>query len=442
MWWAKAAYLDYLIQGIEPVIVDSQVSTTIPIGKPRIYYGELTNTHVMTQTQVKELDYPSGSDNVYNTYDGRGGVAIGSFWKRLLFAKHLRDWRMVLADNFTPQTHLLFRRRIADRVSAIAPFLRLDSDPYLVVVDTQGKTWERGSDRPASLDQSYLYWVMDAYTVSDRYPYSDPQGNDFNYIRNSVKVVIDAYYGSVNFYVSDSQDLIIQSWQQIFPDMFQPLDQKPSALRQHIRYAQELYRVQTAQLMDYHMTDPIVFYNREDQWRAPNEIYGDRPQVVEPYFLITKLPTGNSEEFILLRPFTPTQRNNLIAWMAARSDGEQYGKMLLYVFPKQELVFEPEQIEARINQDPLISERISLWNRQGSRAAQGNLLVIPIEQSLLYVEPLYLEAEQNQLPTLAQVIVAYGNRIAMTETLERSLKAVFQEPPADTTIISPLGQEK
>ena len=284
--------------------------------------------------------------------------------------------------------------------------------------------------------------MLDAYTVSDRYPYSDPQGNDFNYIRNSVKVVIDAYHGSVNFYVSDSQDPIIQSWQRIFPGMFQPLDQMPSALRQHIRYAQELYRVQTAQLMNYHMTDPIVFYNREDQWRAPNEIYGDRPQVVEPYFLITKLPTGDSEEFILLQPFTPTQRNNLIAWMAARSDGEQYGKMLLYVFPKQELVFGPEQIEARINQDPLISERISLWNRQGSRAAQGNLLVIPIEQSLLYVEPLYLEAEQNQLPTLAQVIVAYGNRIAMTETLERSLKAVFQEPSADTPIIRPLGQEK
>jgi uncharacterized protein len=435
---------DYLIQGIEPVSVDFQVSSTIPIGKPRIYYGELANTYVMTQTQVPELDYPSGSDNVYNTYDGWGGVAIGSFWQRLLFAKHLRDWRMVLADNFTPQTHLLFRRRIVDRVSTIAPFLRFDSDPYLVVVNTQGKSWERHSDRsnsPAVLDQSYLYWMLDAYTVSDRYPYSDPHGNDFNYIRNSVKVVIDAYHGSVNFYVADSQDPIIQSWQRIFPDMFQPLDQMPTALRQHVRYAQDLYRVQTSQLMDYHMTEPTVFYNREDQWRAPNEIYGSQQQVVEPYFLITKLPTGDSEEFILLRPFTPTQRNNLIAWMAARSDGDQYGKMLLYVFPKQELVFGPEQIEARINQDPLISERISLWNRQGSRAAQGNLLVVPIEQSLLYVEPLYLEAEQNQLPTLAQVIVAYGNRIAMTATLERSLKAVFQAPSADTPIIRPLEQE-
>ncbi|HEY9643871.1 MAG TPA: UPF0182 family protein, partial [Coleofasciculaceae cyanobacterium] len=428
---------DYLIQGIEPVVVDDRVKNSIPIGKPRIYYGELTDTYVMTQTQVKELDYPSGSDNVYNVYDGRGGVSIGNLWRRLLFAKHLRDWRMVLTDNFVPQTKLLFRRQIDQRVQAIAPFLKFDSDPYLVVVDTGGKAWQaRGQNDPA--DQSYLYWMIDAYTVSDRYPYSDPNTNNFNYIRNSVKVVVDAYHGSVNFYVADAQDPVIRSWQRIFPGMFQPIEQMPSALRQHIRYPQDLYGIQTEQLMAYHMTDPVVFYNREDQWRASNEIYAGKQQQVEPYYLITKLPTGNDEEFILLRPFTPAQRTNLIAWMAARSDGNQYGKMLLYVFPKQKLVFGPEQIEARINQDPAISGRISLWNRQGSRAVQGNLLVIPIEQSLLYVEPLYLEAEQNQLPTLARVIVAYGNRIAMAESLERSLQAVFQAPSPDAPIVRPV----
>lgn len=432
---------DYLVRGIEPVIVDAQVGDSIPIGKPRIYYGELTDNHVMTQTRVRELDYPSGSDNVYNNYDGRGGVNIGRFWHQLLFAKHLRDWRMIFTEDFTPQTKLLFRRNIKDRIRAIAPFLRYDTDPYLVSVDPGSKTWERGYQNappPSEPDQSYLYWIIDAYTDSDHFPYSDPGENDFNYIRNSVKVVVDAYHGSVNFYVANEQDPVINSWRKVFPDMFQPLEQMPEALRTHIRYAKDLYQVQSNQLMTYHMTDAIVFYNREDQWRAPNEIYGNQQQLVEPYFLIMKLPTGTSEEFILLRPFTPVQRNNLIAWLAARSDGEQYGTMLLYNFPKQKLVYGPEQIEARINQDPVISQRISLWNRQGSRAVQGNLLVIPIDQSLLYVEPIYLEAEQNKLPTLARVIVVYGSRIVMAETLEKALESIFQPAPSDSPIIRPV----
>jgi uncharacterized protein len=426
---------DYLVRGIESAVSDPRVRNSIPIGKPRIYYGELSNTYVMTQTTVLELDYPSGSDNVYNTYEGRGGVSIGNFAQRLLYAKHLKDWRMLFTDNFTPATRLLFRRNISERVKAIAPFLRYDSDPYLVVVDTDTKQWQHNYRPQQGTDESYLYWIIDAYTTSNRYPYSDPLGNDFNYIRNSVKVVIDAYHGSVNFYIADLQDPIIQAWSQTFPSMFQPLDAMPVGLQRHIRYPQDFYQVQSNQFMTYHMTDPVVFYNREDQWRAPNEIYGSEQQIVEPYYLIMKLPIGSDEEFILLRPFTPAQRNNLIAWLAARSDWEQYGKILLYVFPKQELVFGPEQIEARINQDPVISERISLWNRQGSKAVQGNLLVIPIERSLLYVEPLYLVAEQTQLPTLVRVIVAYGSRIAMAETLEGALDAIFTAPPTTETPI-------
>lgn len=426
---------DYLIRGIESTGSDPRVRNSIPIGKPRIYYGELSNTYVMTQTSVLELDYPSGSDNVYNTYTGRGGISIGNFGQRLLYAKHLKDWRMMFTDNFTPQSRLLFRRNISERVKAIAPFLRYDSDPYLVVVDAGGKQWQHNYYPQAGTDESYLYWIIDAYTTSDRYPYSDPLGNNFNYIRNSVKVVIDAYHGSVNFYIADLQDPIIQAWSQTFPGMFQPLDAMPISLQRHIRYPQDFYQVQSNQLMTYHMTDPIVFYNREDQWRAPNEIYGSEQQLVEPYYLIMKLPIGSGEEFILLRPFTPAQRNNLIAWLAARSDRDQYGKILLYVFPKQELVFGPEQIEARINQDPVISQRISLWNRQGSQAVQGNLLVVPIERSLLYVEPLYLVAEQTQLPTLVRVIVAYGSRIAMAETLDGALDAIFTAPPTTETPI-------
>jgi uncharacterized protein len=432
---------DYLVQGIEPVTIDPRVKNFIPIGKPRIYYGEITDNYVMTNTRVQELDYPSGSDNVYNTYDGWGGINIGSFWQRLILGKHLRDWRMVLSEDFTSETRVLFRRNINQRVRAIAPFLRYDSNPYLVVADTQGKQWQQAAEISKAPDESYLYWIIDAYTTSDRYPYSDPLNNSFNYIRNSVKVVIDAYHGSVTFYVTNEQDPIIQTWRRVFPNLFRPISQMPEALRQHIRYPQDLYRVQSNQLMTYHMTDPIVFYNREDQWRAPNEIYGSQQQLVQPYYLITKLPSGQSEEFILLRPFTPAQRNNLIAWLSARSDGDQYGKMLLYTFPKQRLIYGPEQIEARINQDPVISQRISLWNRQGSRAVQGNLLVIPIERSLLYVEPLYLEAEQNQLPTLVQVIVAYRDRIVMADTLEKALEAIFRPVTSEPAIVRPVDEE-
>ncbi|MBW4517940.1 MAG: UPF0182 family protein [Timaviella obliquedivisa GSE-PSE-MK23-08B] len=439
---------EYLVQGIEPMTIEPRIRNYIPIGKPRIYYGEMTDTYVMTQTQVKELDYPSGSDNVYSTYDGRGGVGIGNFWQRLILGKHLRDWQMILTNDFTPQTKVLFRRNINQRIRAIAPFLRYDSNPYLVVADTQGKQWQqKGTDLPNpsdvnSTDESYLYWMIDAYTMSDRYPYSDPLTHPFNYIRNSVKVVVDAYHGSVNFYVADESDPIIQTWKKVFPNVFQSLDQMPEILRQHIRYPQDLYEVQSNHLMTYHMTDPIVFYNREDQWRAPNEIYDAEQQLVKPYYLITKLPgSQQGEEFILLRLFTPAQRNNLIAWLFARSDGDQYGEMRLYTLPKQRLIYGPEQIEARINQDPIISQQISLWNRQGSRAVQGNLLVVPIERSLLYVEPLYLEAEYNKLPTLVQVIVAYRDRIVMADTLQKALEAIFRPVGEKPAIIRPVEEE-
>jgi uncharacterized protein len=410
------------------------IRDSIPISRPRIYYGEITNTYVMAPTKVQELDYPSGEDNVYNTYDGLGGIKISNWWQRVLFAHYLKDWQMVLTRNFTPETKLLFRRNINERVRAIAPFLRYDNDPYLVVADAEGLQNRGDSDQlPVT---NYLYWVIDAYTTSDRYPYSDPGNYEFNYIRNSVKVVIDAYNGSIFFFVADPNDPLIQTWQSIFPGLFKPLSEMPSALRSHIRYAEDFYSSQSERFLTYHMTDPQVFYNREDQWQIPQEIYGSEPQQVQPYYLIMKLPTAVSEEFILLLPFTPTQRSNLIGWLAARSDGENYGKLLLYQFPKQELVFGPEQIEARINQDPVISQQISLWNRRGSRAIQGNLLVIPIQRSLLYVEPLYLEAEQNSLPTLVRVIVAYENRIVMAETLEQALQAIFQPPkPSAPAII-------
>ena len=423
----------YFVKDIAHNTSSQAVRRSIPISEPRIYFGELTNTYVMTNTQVRELDYPSGDDNVYTTYTGASGIFISNPLRRLLFAWHLRDWQMLFTEDFTPDTRILFRRRITDRVQTIAPFLRFDSDPYLVIADIQEDTSQWGTNpKPVQQvtatdgDPNYLYWVIDAYTTSDRYPYSDPLQNDFNYIRNSVKVVVDAYNGAVRFFVTDPEDPIIQTWRRLLPGMFEPLSAMPTPLLEHIRYPQDFYQVQSRHLMTYHMTDPQVFYNREDQWRAPNEIYGTEAQQVDPYYLIMRLPEEETEEFILLSPFTPAQRNNLVAWLAASSDGDRYGRILLYRFPKQELVFGPEQIEARINQDPAISQRISLWDTQGSRAIQGNLLVIPIERSLLYVEPLYLEAEQNRLPALARVILVYRNRIAMAETLDDALAAVFQ----------------
>ncbi len=409
------------------------IRDSIPTDNPRLYYGELTNTYIMTNTKVKELDFPSGQDNVYNTYDGTGGIKIGSWERRLLFAQYLKDWQMLFTHNFTADTRLLFRRNINRRIREIAPFLQYDQNPYLVAVNT-GKQNPRG-------EESYLYWIVDAYTTSDRYPYSDPGKKNFNYIRNSVKIVIDAYNGDVNFYIADATDPIIQTWSKIFPQLFKPLAVMPASLQQHIRYPEDLLRTQSESLLNYHMTDPQVFYNREDQWRIPQEIYGGKEQLVQPYYLIMKL-TGTAEEFVLFHVYTPTSRNNLISFLFARSDGKDYGKLLLYQLPKQKLIYGPEQIEALINQDPVISQRISLWNREGSRVIQGNLLVIPIEESLLYVEPLYLEAEKNSLPTLVQVIVVYENQIIMADNLQKALQAVFvpQQSTTAPAIVRPLEE--
>jgi uncharacterized protein len=413
--------------------VSSQIiRDNIPLTNPRIYYGELTNNYVMVKTKVRELDYPKEAENAYNIYDGTGGIRLKNYGLRLIFAQYLQDWQMLFTRNFTTETKLLLRRNITQRIRYIAPWLRYDKNPYLVVANTS--TSENQKDR-------HLYWMIDAYTISDRYPYSDPGQNKFNYIRNSVKVVVNAYDGDVSFYIADRQDPIIKTWSKVFPQLFKPLEAMPLSLQTHIRYPEDLFSIQSERLLTYHMTDPQVFYNREDQWQIPQEIYGTEAREVEPYYLIMRLPTANTEEFILLHPYTPSSRPNLIAWLAARSDGDNYGKLLLYKFPKQRLVYGQNQIEALINQDPIISQQISLWNREGSKAIQGNLLIIPLEQSLLYVEPLYIEAAQNSLPTLARVIVVYKNKIVMAETLNIAISAIFQ--PAtnnESTIIRPVEE--
>ncbi len=392
------------------------IKQSIPISYPRIYYGKATNNYIMTNTKVQEFDFPSGDQNIYHTYDGTGGIKIDKVWRKVAFSIYLRDWRMLLTRNFTPETNLMFRRNIRERVKRIAPFLYYDRDPYLVV-----KTGNQ-------ITNNNLYWLLDAYTISDYYPYSDAGDNQFNYIRNSVKVLISAENGTVEFYITDKSDPLIQSWQKIFPKMFKSFAEMPPTIKNHIRYPIDLFSTQSERLLTYHMSDPQVFYNKEDQWQIPEEIYGNEILSINPYYLIMKLPIAKKEEFVLLHPYTPISRPNLTAWLAARCDGEEYGKLLLYQFPKQKLIYGPDQIQALINQDPIISGQISLWNRQGSKAVQGNLLVIPIEQSLLYVEPLYLEAEQNGLPTLVRVIVVYENRIIMAETLKKALDAIFKNP--------------
>ncbi|BAQ65023.1 integral membrane protein [Geminocystis sp. NIES-3709] len=400
------------------------VRNSIPIYRPRIYYGQATNDYIMTNTKVKEFDFPSGEENVYHTYDGDGGIYLNSFRRKFLFSLYLRDWRMLLTNNFTSKTRILFRRNLWDRLKAIAPFLYYDRDPYLVVA--------KGNND----ESNHLYWLIDGYTISDHYPYSDAGDNLFNYIRNSVKVLINAEDGNVIFYISDESDPIIKVWSKIFPELFQPLSNMPDDIKQHTRYPIDLFNTQSERLLTYHVTDPQVLYNREDQWQVPEEIYGSEVLSMQPYYLIMKLPIADKEEFILLHPYTPISRPNLIAWLAARSDRENYGKLLLYQFPKQRLVYGPSQIEALINQDPIISGQISLWDRQGSKAIQGNLLIIPIEESLLYVEPVYIEADKNSVPTLARVIVVYENKIVMAETLRKALENIFGEgKPDDSPIV-------
>ncbi|MEL6346532.1 MAG: UPF0182 family protein [Myxococcota bacterium] len=397
------------------------VGIDLPINRPEIYYGELTNTYVMVNSGTEEFDYPAGDENVYTTYAGKGGVPIGQLWQQAIFAMHFSSLDILLSQYILPETRVMFRRTISDRVSRLAPFLSFDQDPYLVVAD--GK----------------MYWMIDAYTTTRFIPYSEPQRLErsrVNYIRNSVKVVVDAYNGSVDFYIADDDDPLIQVYANIFEDSFKPLSAMPASLQDHIRYPSDFFDRQAEMYRAYHMKDPTVFYNKEDMWAIPRELYAGQEQPMDSYYLIMKLPSAEEAEFILLLPFVPRGKDNMISWLAARCDKENYGNLVLYQFPKQKLIYGPRQIEARIDQNPEISEMITLWSQAGSRVVRGNLLVIPIGNSLMYVEPLYLQAESSQLPELKRVIVSYENRIAMRQTLDEALRAVFapdDTEPVDST---------
>ncbi|MBU2574359.1 MAG: UPF0182 family protein [Elusimicrobia bacterium] len=396
---------EFFIKDIPP-----RSATGLKITRPEIYYGEAKGSYVIVKTRSKEFDYPSGDENIYTRYAGAGGVGIGGFLRKLLFAIHFREIKILFSGDITPESRILFHRNIQGRLSRAAPFLRYDQDPYMVI-SREGK----------------LHWIVDAYTTTDRYPYSESINGIGNYIRNSVKVVVDAYNGSLAFYVSDESDPIVRTYGKIFPGVFKPISEMPEDLRSHIRYPQDLFSLQADIYGTYHMTDPQVFYNKEDLWKIPEKSFGNQVQKsMAPYYTIMKLASvGDREEFILMVPFTPARKENMIAWMAARCDAPNYGKLLVYNFPKQKLVYGPQQIESRIDQESEISKQLSLWNQGGSKVLRGSLLVIPIENSLIYVQPLYLEATGGGLPELKRVIVAYGNVIAMEENLEESLNRIF-----------------
>ena len=386
------------------------------ITEPRVYFGESAGGYVIVKGSTPEFDYPKGKDNVYANYDGVDGIAIGGAAWRTLFAWHFDDVNILLSRYITSESRIMLHRNIQDRVQTIAPFLTLDRDPYVVISDGR------------------LYWMQDAYTRSGWFPYAQPQPDgDTNYIRNSVKVVIDAYNGTVAFYVADATDPIIATYRRIFPALFKPIDGMPSELQKHIRYPEDLFRIQALEFRAYHMDTPEVFYNREDLWQFPREPSGPDGLSIAggtrmaPYYIMMRLPGEPRAEFFLMLPMVPSQRENMIAWLAARCDLPDYGKLVVYEFPKDKLVYGPFQIEARINQNTEISQQISLWNQMGSRVIRGNLLVVPIENSLLYVSPLYLRAESGQLPELKRVIAAYGDRVVMEETLPAALAALFKE---------------
>ena len=394
------------------------------IERPQIYFGEKTNHYVIVNTTTQEFDYPMGDENVYGHYQGKDGVIIGSFIDRLAYAWQLGDVNILISGELTPESRVLYYRNIRERVNHLAPFLGLDGDPYLVVIEGR------------------LFWIQDAYTVTDRYPYSEPLGR-INYIRNSVKAVIDAYDGSVTFYVTDPEDALIRTYQAIFPKLFVPAGQMPESLRFHLRYPEGMFNIQAAVYQSYHMRDARVFYNKEDLWAVPKEVYAGAEQLMEPYYIIMRLPDEEKEEFLLMLPFTPVNKNNTIGWLAARCDGENYGKLIAYYFPKERLVYGPSQIENRIQQDTVITEQLALWARGGSRVIRGNLLMIPLGRSNLYVEPVFLQAEAGGLPELKRVIVAAGEHIAMEPTLEESIAAIFGPamPPTEPVVKVPTPTE-
>jgi uncharacterized membrane protein (UPF0182 family) len=416
-----------LIKDIPPV----SESPSLEVSKPQIYFGELTNTPVVVNSKAKEFDYPSGEDNVYTRYAGNGGVELSNFWRKFLFGWKFDGTNFLFSDYPTDKSRILFHRQIKDRIKLLAPFLSFDKDPYLVLAE--GK----------------LYWMIDSYTTSNYYPYSQPfsateniqfkEGNSeqvlttefssylegINYIRNSVKAVVDAYDGTVNFYIMDDKDPIIKVWSKIFPGLFKTRDEMPKALLAHIRYPVDMLLTQGTVYQKYHMTDPTVFYNQEDLWVRATAKYYNRVQPVEPYYIMWQTPETQKQQFVLMLPFTPKNRQVMIGWIAGMCDPENYGRLLTYQFPKDKMVLGPQQVETKIDQDSFLSGQLTLWDQHGSKVIRGNVLAIPVNNTIFYVEPIYLQAETAAYPELRLVVVMHGENMSYAKTFDDALNGLF-----------------
>ena len=405
--------------------IPPKTSTELEIKEPRIYYGEMTDDFIITNTDTKEFDYPEGDNNKETTYEGTGGIKL-NFMNKLLFAINQGSPRILLSNDINKDSKIHITRNIAERVQKIAPFLEYDDDPYLVI------------------DEGELFWVIDAFTTSDRYAYSEPinKNTTRNYIRNSVKVVVDAYNGDVDFYQVDENDPIASTYGKIYPGLLKPMSELPEGIKNNIRYSQVMFDIQSDVYRTYHMNNPTVFYNKEDVWQIANEKQSkdEENSKIESGYIITKLPDREEEEFVLMVPYTPREKDNMVSWLAALNDGDDYGKLVSYKLPKQKLVYGPMQIEKRIDQDTEISKELTLLDQQGSDVIRGGLLTIPIDDSLLFVEPIYLQStgEERNLPEVKRVIVAYGDEIVMGTSLQDSLNQIFDIEPVEE---APEGEE-
>ncbi len=395
------------------------VSEHFNITEPRIYYGEAATKYVIAATREKEFDYPMGDENVYTHYNGRGGVKLDSLLKRFVFAWKFSDLGILLSSSISKSSSILFHRNILERVGKLLPLLLTDPDPYPVI--SNGK----------------IYWIIDIYTFSNKFPYSTPV-KGVNYIRSPIKAVVDAYHGTVDFYVVQDDEYFVKVLQNLFPGVFKPFEEMPEGLKEHIRYPALLFELQAKSYALYHMKDVTVFYNREDAWTFPKELYAGDIEEVQPYYVTLKFPWQKNLGFYVMITYTPVGKDNLVSWFSASCDPQSYGELVVYKFPKKKLIYGPMQIEARIDQDPYISSKLTLWSQRGSNVVRGNLLVIPIEDTLLYVEPLFLQAEQGQLPELKKVIVAHGNAVVMEDTFQEAIEALlshhYTHPEEETEV--------
>jgi uncharacterized membrane protein (UPF0182 family) len=408
------------VQGIPQLgISDAEARQALPIGRPSLYFSSGPALYAIAPTKVKEFSYPEGDLNVYTHYNGTVGIPLAQPWQKLAAALYLREPRLLFTGSITPRSLLLLRRQVNKRLEALAPFLSFESKPYLVTTRVTGGKGYRS--------EQHQYWLLDGFTKSRSYPYSDPNPNGFRYFRNPVKAVVDAHDGRLWLYVTETNDPVLQTWRKAFPELFQPIEAMPKSLQQHIRVPQSQFDIQSERLLRYHVTDVRTFYNGDDVWSVPLEIYGNKTTPVQPYYVTMELPGENRSEFVMLLPFTPLRRSNLVGWLAARNDPPNYGELLLVRFPQQRLLLGPQQVSALTDQDPTISLQFGLWNRMGSRLFRGNMLVLPIGEGLLYVEPVYLQSKANDLPTLVQVVVTDGSNFVMERNLQKALEKLMSD---------------